>query len=259
MKRRGFTIIELLVIIALILLLLAFLLPAVARLRLAAASSSSQNNLRQMAIAVHNYHDSFGKMPPGLGVGKVNNAEGPLHFHILPFIEQDNVFKKALSVDGKGGPWNNGVYGTVVAVYLDPNDKSAPPGNRYEGWLATTNYAGNWLVFHKGDKSFANIPDGTSNTFMFATRYQMCNGQPTAWGYPEAYYWAPLFAYYSTARFQMNPTPEACDPALAQSIAGAMHIAMCDGSSRELNASLSPRTWRLLCEPADGMVLDNDF
>src|SRR6266508_3896916 len=152
MRRRGFTIIELLVIIGLILLLLAFLLPAVARVRQVASRANSQNNLRQIAIAVHNYHDSSGKMPPGLGVGKVNNAEGPLHFHLLPFIEQDALFRSA-----EGTSWKKGTYGNVIATFLDPNDTSAPLGNRYEGWLATTNYAGNWLVFHKGDKSFANI------------------------------------------------------------------------------------------------------
>jgi len=64
MHRRGFSVIELLVILAIIIILLALLLPAVARVRQAASRTNSQNNLRQMALAVHNYHDSFGGMPP---------------------------------------------------------------------------------------------------------------------------------------------------------------------------------------------------
>jgi type II secretory pathway pseudopilin PulG len=252
MRRQGFTVIELLVIIALILLLLAFLLPAVAKVRQAAGRASSQNNLRQLALAVHNYHDAFGRMPPG--VGKANNQDGPVHFHLLPFVEQAAVYQQA-----QGASWKNGTYRTVVPLFIDAADPSAPANNVYQGWLATTNYAGNWLVFHKGDKAIPNITDGTSNTFMFATRYQMCNDHPTGWGYPEVYYWAPLFALYSTAKFQSNPPQSACDPALPQTIGNVMNAGLCDGSVRVINPGVSPLTWRHLADPSDGNVIGNDF
>lgn len=252
MRRHAFTVIELLVIIALILLLLAFLLPAVGKVRQAAGRTTSQNNLKQLGLAVHNYHDSFGKMPPG--VGKANNQDGPVHFHILPFIEQAALYQQA-----QGASWKNGTYRTVIPIYLDSADTSAPPNHVYQGWLATTNYAGNWLVFHRGDKGFQNIPDGTSNTLMFATRYQMCNGHPTGWGYPEVYYWAPLFGLYSTGKYQVGPAQQACDPALPQTIGGVMNAGLCDGSVRAINNAVSPVTWRYLTDPADGNPLGNDF
>jgi type II secretory pathway pseudopilin PulG len=252
MRRHGFTVIELLVIIALILLLLAFLLPAVAKVRQAAGRSSSQNNLRQLGLAVHNYHDVNGRMPPG--VGKVNSGDGPVHFHMLPYLEQAALFQQA-----QGASWKNGTYRTVIMTYIDSADTSAPPGNVHQGWLATTNYAGNWLVFHKGDKAIPNITDGTSNTLMFATRYQMCNGHPTGWGYPEVYYWAPLFGLYSTAKFQTSPTQQACDPALPQTIGGVMNVSICDGSVRAIHNAVSPLTWRHLTDPSDGNPLGNDF
>ena len=53
---------------------------------------------------------------------------------------------------------------------------------------------------------------------MFAQRYQMCNDSPCGWGYASLYYWAPMFGYYSQAKFQNAPTQTECDPALAQSI-----------------------------------------
>jgi type II secretory pathway pseudopilin PulG len=249
--RRGVTLIELIIIIGGLLFLAALLLPIIARLRGAAGQAQSQNNLRQMALAVHNYFDAFRKLPPGLG--KANNADGPAHFHILPFIEQDNLFKLA-----EGAPSKNGTYGKVVYVYVDPADKSAP-NNMHQGWLATTNYAANWMVFRNGDQSLL-VPDGTSNTLMFATRYQMCNGHPTGWGYPTQYYWAPTFAYYTTAKFQISPKQEECDPTLPQTVGSPqIQVGFCDGSVRRLDSGVSPRTWHLLCDPADGIPLDNDF
>ena len=61
------------------------------------------------------------------------------------------------------------------------------------------------MIAKEGKMTFGNITDGTSNTLMFAQRYQICNGQPTAWGYPTLYRWAPIFAYYSDGKFQSAP------------------------------------------------------
>ena len=251
--RRGVTLIELIIVIGGLLFLAALLLPAIAKVRSAAGRAQSQNNLRQLGLAVHNFHDVNAKMPPALG--KVNNADGPTHFHILPYIEQDNVFKTA-----GGASWKNGTYGKVIYVYFDQADTTAPPGHLFQGWLATTNYAANWMVFRTGDQRLTNIVDGTSNTLMFATRYQMCNGHPTGWGYPSQYYWAPMFAYYTTAKFQVSPRLEVCDPMLPQTVGGPqMTVGFCDGSVRTIDAAVSPRTWYHLTDPADGNVIDNDF
>ena len=116
------------------------------------------------------------------------------------------------------------------------------------------------MVLKDTGAQLAQIPDGTSNTLMFAERYQMCNDNPCAWGYSQMYYWAPMFAYYSHGKFQMRPSQKECDPALAQAIdPGGITVAMCDGSSRTFSDNLSPRTWQLLCDPADGQVIPNDF
>lgn len=252
-SRRGVTLIELILVIGGLLFLAALLLPAIAQVRKAASRTYSQNNLKQIGIAVHSYHDAYGKMPPALG--RANQADGPTHFHILPFLEQDVLFKSA-----EGASWKNGAYGKVVRVYVDQADKSVPPDHVYQGWLATTNYAANWMVFRSGDKRITDITDGTSNTLMFATRYQMCNGQPTGWGYPSQHTWAPLFAYYTTAKFQISPKQEECDPMLPQTVDGPqMLAAFCDGSVRMIDSAVSPRTWVYLCDPADNNAIENDF
>jgi competence protein ComGC len=254
MHRRAFTLVQMIVILALLLLLLGFLVSMLAQVRRgAAAQSVGFNNLRQLGLAVHSYHDTYNRWPPT--VGTVNNQSGPAHFHILPFIEQDNLYRLA-----EGKVWHKGVNTTPIPTYVDPDDASAPPKNKFNDWLATTNYAANWMVFKTGDMRIANITDGLENTSMFAQRYQVCNGTPTAWGYPSLYTWAPMFGYYSQGKFQSRPSQADCDPTLPQSIqAGGIQVVFCDGSARLMADSISPQTWWFVTHPADGNVLGQDF
>jgi type II secretory pathway pseudopilin PulG len=254
--RAGLTLIELLVIVGLLAFLLAFLLPAVARVRSAASRVNAQNNLKQVLLAAHNCESAYNRMPPVVGSFPPGTpSQGTVFFYLLPFLEQDNVYRQA-----EGYVWKNGTHGVRLPILLSPGDKSAPPNNKYKDWLATTNYAANWMCFGQSGLTFAQITDGLSNTFFVTERYQMCNGHPCAWGYSNLYYWTPMFAYYSRAKFQQNPTQEQCDPGLAQAIDPAgINAAMGDGSVRLVSYHVSPQTWALLCDPRDGQVIGNDF
>lgn len=253
-RRPGVTVIELLVVLAILLLLAALLIPAVQRVRDAAARMQSSNNLKQLALAVHSFHDTNRGFPPIVGdcVGKT----GSLHFFILPYIEQGPLFN-----EGTNAVWDNNVWGKPIAIYSDPRDTSAPPGNVYAHWLATTSYPGNWMVFKDGKEmtTIGQITDGTSNTLMFGQRYQMCNGTPAAWGYPGLYLWAPMVAYYNQSLPQQAPVQSECDPSRPQAIGNALLIALCDGSVRTIGPGISAITWANVCDPADGNVLGNDF
>lgn len=259
-RRHGFTPVELVVVLALLLIGLAFLAPILARLRTMAGQSQSLNNLKQLGLASFGYIDTHKKLPPAVGSVVPNEPDklSTAHYCLLPFVEQAAIYNRAGGPTGT--PWQDGAAATPLRLFADPRDASAPPDFVYKGWLATTSYPCNWMVFKDGTNRFpASIPDGTSNTLMFAQRYQMCNGNPTAWGYADLYYWAPMFAYYGTEKFQLAPPVADCDPTRPQSIGGSSILTgFCDGSARPIRAEIGALTWYYLCDPADGNALPAD-
>ena len=135
-RRRGFTLIELLVVIAIIGVLIALLLPAVQSAREAARRAQCTNNMKQLGIALHSYHDAFGSFPPGGVVGGPYQNLLTWRAMILPMMEQTNlydainfdfIFTGTSNVDGAAGytVWNS-----VPETFLCPSDGEHTNGFR---------------------------------------------------------------------------------------------------------------------------------
>jgi prepilin-type processing-associated H-X9-DG protein len=200
--------IELLVVIAIIAILIGLLVPAVQKVREAAARAQCENNLKQCALACHNVHDQYKRFPPQAGTfGGAWYA--PLFFHLLPFIEQGNVWKAAnqggfiFPTWGLQAPAGSGVTylrQVQINVYRCPSDPSL--GNCIDWCNGDATYAGNFQVFGgpgntttrtwDGKMKIQTITDGTSNTIMFAEKYSRCDGT----GSPGGNWW--LRGIYNT-------------------------------------------------------------
>jgi prepilin-type N-terminal cleavage/methylation domain-containing protein len=185
MKRslsRGFTLIELLVVIAIIGILVALLLPAVQQARESARRSECKNNLKQIGLALHNYHDAFKVFPFGKGPsypGAPVYARWSQHALILPFLDQAALsnaidFNYPPETPGMGGVvafmpphvnpggQNAAPSRTFVSVFLCPSDVDAASNS--QGWPGQNNYVGNqggWLC-DRGDRPGAPTDNSPS-------------------------------------------------------------------------------------------------
>jgi len=176
-RNKGFTLIELLVVIAIIAILIALLVPAVQKVRQAAARTQSTNNLKQIGLSIHGFHDANKRLPFNGTVNAVagNNTTGSWAFQILPYIDQGPMFQPP------GGAALASLT-TGVAAYMNPGRGRPTYTTTTGGGLngPWSDYAYNvWLnsptgVVNAADvkRTLVGITDGTSNT-VFAGDGQM--------------------------------------------------------------------------------------
>jgi prepilin-type N-terminal cleavage/methylation domain-containing protein/prepilin-type processing-associated H-X9-DG protein len=203
---HAFTLIELLVVIAIIAILIGLLLPAVQKVREAANRMKCANNLKQIALAAHNYHDNHLQFPTGVHppvfVGDRPTGGTNLWVELLPYFEQDNLQKRwdydDLRINVAGG--TNATTAQVIPLLLCPSDRgkrmslltatAAPTWSH--GWYGLSSYGGNagkrsypagpapgypqltrdGIFWFDSCVCMADITDGTSTTFLFGERFR---------------------------------------------------------------------------------------
>ncbi|HEY7308335.1 MAG TPA: DUF1559 domain-containing protein [Gemmataceae bacterium] len=288
--RPAFTLFQLLLVLAVLLILLALLLPAVQKVRQAAARAQSQNNLKQMILGLHNYHDVNQTFPPG-----VDDNHFSATSKLLPYIEQQNVyqlidFKK--DIDDKA---NAKARAVKIKTFLTPQDGVLTVN---PDWGAT-NYLFNDQVFFLNSKEkLTNITDGTSNTIAAGEtlkgdgdnkgtdvrrQYVLLKkddlkgvGADTGVKYfkdgknisgDRCASWMDGRFLQGTFNGRLLPNDKRPDVSCGgvsgvsalRSFDDYVIVGICDGSVRTVATTISHKTWKAAMTPNGGEVLGNDW
>ena len=258
MRLRGFTLIELLVVITIIAVLIAMLLPAVQSAREAARRATCLSNLKQMGIALHNYHDAHRVFPPG-GL-EVRTPLAPAGRQIawsvflLPHLEQAPLYNSIDMSKGFDAPENAVAAATVLPIYICPSVPQAEElhsgrgpcqyGGIYGERITSPNSPPKGVLLYERAMRIAEIIDGTSSTVAIGEDSGFSDGQ-----------WINARNVFDQA-FAINRAPS-FENDMRSKHTGGVNALFCDGSARFLGENMDLIVLAALCTRAGGEVVSH--
>lgn len=217
--------------------------------RVSGVRTQCASNLKQIGIAIHGANDLYKRLPPvdSNYPGTEKSPQGTVLFHLLPFMEQQNVYKMhADSNEFKDGK------SMRIGMLLCPSDPSTPPT------FPPSNYSPNYQVFGNeagGKQTIQGIRDGTSTTLAFSERRGTCIDGGGSWSKRD-----PKFGAWvkSTAVFQseINPPDSGDNRRWHQIHPGGINVLVCDGGVFFKSATIDPEQWRRHVVIDDGLPIN---
>jgi prepilin-type N-terminal cleavage/methylation domain-containing protein/prepilin-type processing-associated H-X9-DG protein len=245
--RPAFTLVELLVVVAIIGILVGLLLPAVQAVREAARRMQCKNNLRQIGLALHNYHAAFRKFPPG-GIEVRPEVPGGKQLawsaFVLPFLEQSATYVRVDFSYAFDHPVNEEVAAIPIETYLCPSTPRFSPlnlgrgatdyGGIYGERIVSTNYPPRGVMIHDRAIRFRDITDGTARTLTVSEDAGFRDGQ-----------WINAWNLFDQA-FSINRAPKFENDIRSFHPQGANGL-FADGSVSFLNESIELEILAAIC------------
>lgn len=289
--RPAFTLFQLLVVVAILLILLGLLLPALVKVREAAEREKAFNNLKQLVLGLHNYNDTYAKLPAGVDDNKFSASS-----KLLPFIEQNEVFKRIDFKKSIDDDANAEARKTKIKTFLSSTD----PIEAVKPEWGATNYLFNDKAFFLNSKARipASFPDGTSNTIVIGETLKG-DGKTKAVDVKRQYVllkeadlkntgpgtgvnyfkdnkniagdrcasWMDGRFLQGTFNGRLMPNDERPDVSCGgvsgvsalRSFTPSVVVGLCDGSVRSVKNTISRPTWEHAIDPADGFPLGADW
>jgi prepilin-type N-terminal cleavage/methylation domain-containing protein len=272
-RHRAFTLVELLVVIAIIGILIAMLLPAVQMAREAARAAQCKNNLRQLGLALHHYHDVFKRLPPGWIADEPEGVPGwGWTVGLLPFLEQQNVEQTIVKTQAIAAPVNQQARETVLAILRCPSDGEDDVFEIGGGGtsdpnvdvgtplfkIARSNYIGvfgtieiedspsmsDGTFYHNSRVKFADVKDGLSNTLVIGERNSRYGG--SVWAGVIGAANEPMARVVGIADHPPNHADHHFDDFTSDHPSGA-HFLVGDGSVARINDQIDLTVYQALC------------
>ncbi|HWG41818.1 MAG TPA: DUF1559 domain-containing protein [Gemmataceae bacterium] len=212
------------------------LLEAVQKTRAAASRAQSSNNLKQIAIAMHGYNDSIGRLPAHATYDKNGKPLLSWRVMILPYIEQQDLYKQFHLDEPWDSEHNKKLLAKMPKLYASPSDEKTLKDHTtyYQGFVGK----GAFFEGKQGLRFPQEFPDGTSNTLMIVEA-----SKAVPWTKPED-------IVYDASK----PLPELCRPGAAGFLAS-----LCDGSVHFISKAITEKTLRNAITRNDGNPLGSDF